>query len=129
MKEHVELEKAVIERVDPDILVTRYRTNAEITERDAEEIDNAHLSMSQGHEMFIIADMTVGNANIDKSAQDYFINKGRMIPYTKAIAIVSKQRSNIFNRLFGSSTKTLYPTKEFTSVEAANKWFEELRLD
>ena len=127
MKEHVELEKAIVEKIDPDILVTRYRPNAEVSESDAIEIDNAHLTMSQGKDMFIIADMSADSAHLDKSAEDYFIHKGRMIPYTKAIAIVSFHKSSFLSRLFGASHKTLYPTKEFDTIEEANQWFNTLR--
>ena len=128
MKEHVELEKAIVEKIDLDILITKYRPNASINEVDAEKIDNAHIDMSQGNEMFIVADITASQAQIKKSAEEYFIHKGKMIPYTKAIAIVTNHKSSIIEKLFSGNSKTLYPTKEFSSLDEAQKWFDSLRI-
>ncbi|MBD3636023.1 MAG: STAS/SEC14 domain-containing protein [Crocinitomicaceae bacterium] len=127
MKEHVQLTKAEVQRIDPDILVTKYRPKAEITIEDAREIDNAHITMSQGNDMYIIADMTEGSATVTKEAEEYFVYKGKMIPYTKGVAIVTSSKSSIFSRLFGASTRTLYPTKEFTSVDDARAWLDSIR--
>lgn len=127
MREHIELEKAIVEKIDQDVLVTRYRSNTDITVQDAQEIDNAHLTMAQGGDVFIIADLSIGSTRIAKSAQDYFIRKGRMIPYTKGIAIVSHQKSTFFTRLFKGMSRTLYPTKEFSTFDEASAWINTLR--
>ena len=127
MKDLVELNKATVELQEPDILITRYKNDVSISEKDATEIDNAHLTMSQGNDMFIVVDLTFGNANIGADAEEYFIYKGKMIPYIKGIAIVSNHRSSFFAKLFSKSSKTLYPTKEFITFEEAYKWFNTLR--
>lgn len=127
MKDLVELEKATIELLNPDILITRYKSKVTISERDAAEIDNAHLTMSQGNDMFIIVDLTFGNAEISHAAEEFFIYKGKMIPYIKGIAIVSNNKSSFFAKLFSKSSKTLYPTKEFITFEDAYKWFDSER--
>lgn len=127
MRDLVELKKASIERVDPDILITRYKDGVEIDEEDAKDIDASHLTMSQGNDMFIIVDLTFGSAKISDKAEEYFVFKGRMIPYIKGIAIVSKSKSSFFAKLFGKSARTLYPTKEFITFEDATKWINNQR--
>ena len=127
MKDLVELQKASVEKLDPDILITRYKDGGSITETDAKEIDSCHLTMSQGNDMFIIVDLTFGSVKIHAEAEEYFIYKGRMIPYIKGIAIVSKSKSSFFAKLFSKSSKTLYPTKEFITFEDAYIWFDKLR--
>ncbi|OIQ36136.1 MAG: hypothetical protein BM555_03270 [Crocinitomix sp. MedPE-SWsnd] len=127
MNDLVELKKASVEKQDPDVLITRYRDGVSISEADAKEIDGAHLTMSQGNDMFIIVDLTFGDAQISSEAEEYFVYKGKMIPYIKGIAIISKHKSSFFAKLFGRSTKTLYPTKEFITFEEAQDWFKKLR--
>jgi hypothetical protein len=127
MRDLLELKKASIERIDPDILITRYKEGVKIDEEDAKEIDASHLTMSQGNDMFIIVDLTFGSAKISDEAEEFFVFKGRMIPYIKGIAIVSKHKSSFFAKLFGKSSKTLYPTKEFITFEDAKKWIENQR--
>jgi len=127
MKDLVELQKASVEKIEPDILVTRYKDGVSITENDAKEIDSCHLTMSQGNDMFIIVDLTFGSIKIHAEAEEYYVYKGRMIPYIKGIAIVSKVKSSFFAKLFGKSSKTLYPTKEFITFEDAYAWFDKLR--
>ena len=127
MKDLVELQKASVEKQDPDILITRYKDGVTISEADAKEIDASHLTMSQGNDMFIIVDLTFGDAVISSEAEEYFVYKGKMIPYIKGIAIISKQKSSFFAKLFAKSAKTLYPTREFITFEEAHDWFKKIR--
>lgn len=127
MNEYLDLKKATIRKIDPDILVTSYKFGMSISEDDAKEIDRAHLTMSQGNEMFVIADLKEGNPQVDKDAELFFINKGQMIPFTRAVAIITNQKSSFVSRFFGNLGKALYPTKEFDDLESASDWFDSLR--
>src|SRR5690606_27666074 len=127
MKEFVQLKKAIIHKPAPDVLMTSYKSDVHITEEDAMEIDQAHLTMAQGSDMFVLVDLAATNPGFDKAAEDYFVHKGKMIPFTKAIAIVTEHKSSFFARVFGVATRTLYPTKEFDSIEKATVWFDSLR--
>lgn len=126
MKEHLELTKVSITNLGNDVLLTKYKDKVKITEADAMEIDGAQLTISQGKDVCIIADLLAGNPIISKDAEDYYINKGRMIPLTKALALVTGHKSSFFGRVFGKSSKALYPTKEFSTVEEAQAWLERL---
>lgn len=126
MKEHQELSKAVVEKIDSDLLVTKYKAGSSVFEEDAAEIDGAHLTMSQGNDMYIIVDLSEGEVKIDKSAEEFYIYKGKMMPFTKAIAIVTQQKSSVFSKIFSRPKKALYPTKEFSSVEDAKTWIRSL---
>jgi hypothetical protein len=127
MKDLVELEKATIELQEPDVLVTRYKNNVSISREDAEEIDDAHIAMSQGNDMFIVVDLTFGNAEISRDAEEFFVYKAKMIPYIKGMATISKQKISFVAKLFSKSSKTLYPTKEFITFEEAYEWFSIMR--
>lgn len=127
MHEHLDLAKAIIEKIDPDILKTTYKAGMSIEVKDAREIDAAHLTMSQGKDMFVVANLIEGHPEFDRDAEDFFVNKGRMIPFTKAVAIITDHKSSIVSRVFGALSKTLYPTKEFDSLESASDWFDTLR--
>lgn len=129
MKDVVELPKASVEKIDPDVLITHYRSGAEIHEEDAVEIDGAHLTMSQGGEMFLMVDMTAKGAKVDRSAEFYFNYKGKMVPYIKALAVVKDQKGSFLAKLFGfnKGSRALFPMKEFTDSDEAKKWFDSLR--
>ncbi|MEZ4922634.1 MAG: hypothetical protein R2780_05620 [Crocinitomicaceae bacterium] len=129
MKDVVELPKASVEKLDPDVIITHYKSGAEIHEEDAVEIDGAHLSMSHGGEMFLMVDMTAKGSKVDRSAEFYFNYKGKMVPYIKALAVVRDGKSNLFSKLFNlnKSNRALFPMKEFTDAESAKRWFDSLR--
>ena len=127
MKDLVELQKTSIEKIDPDILITRYKGEVDIDEDDAREIDGTHCVLSQGEDMFIIVDMTIGETRIHDSAEKFFIGKGLMVPYIKGMAIVCKSKSSFLTKFFKRSPKTLYPTKEFVTFEDAYTWIDHIR--
>jgi hypothetical protein len=129
MKDIVELPKASVEKLQPDVLITQYRSGAEIKEEDAVEIDGTQMSMSQGGEVFVMVDMTAKGSKIDRTADFYFSYKGKMVPYIKALAVIKENKSSFLARLFGMNkpTRALFPKKEFTDAEAAQKWFDSMR--
>lgn len=127
MNDLVQLPKASVEKLGADILLTSFKANSEIQEQDAVEIDGAHLSMSQGGDVFVIVDLTAGGTKLKHSAENYFDNKSRMIPYIKAVAVIKDQKENFFARIFGRSNKLIFPKKTFHSKEEAEKWFDTLR--
>ena len=129
MKDLVVLPKASVEKLDSDVLFTSYRSGAEIHEEDAVEIDGAHLSMSQGGEMFVMVDMTAKGAKVDRSAEFYFNYKGKMVPFIKACAVIRGHKSSLLSKLFSfnKQSRALFPTKEFTDTEEAKRWFDSLR--
>lgn len=127
MKEQLDLDKAIVQKLDNDILVTKYKDGVEILEEDAQEIDATHLTMAQGKDMFIIVDFMQGEVKINKSAEEFFIYKGKMMPFTKALAIVTPNKSSIISKIFSKPKKALYPTQEFSNVDEAKNWFSSLR--
>ncbi|MEX1000800.1 MAG: hypothetical protein WDZ35_01655 [Crocinitomicaceae bacterium] len=127
MNDLVQLPKASVEKVDQDVLLTFFKPNTKILERDAAEIDGAHLSISQGGDMFVMVDMTAGGARMHPSAEDYFEIKGKMVPYIKAVAVVKEPKKSILFKLFKRPNRLIFPKKEFSSREAAQAWFDSLR--
>jgi len=125
--ERQELSKATIMRVDPDILITRYRFDVVIDERDAKIIDEAHVQMCQGKDVFIIVDLEKGLTKISKSAEDFFSKKGQMLPYIKAVALVDGTKSSFFANFLLKLHNFIYPTKSFLSVEDAVSWINDQR--
>lgn len=124
MKDLVELSKASVVKIDSDVLITQYKSGTEIHENDAREIDDAYITMAQGGDMFVIVDLTAGGTKIDKSAEQFFAQKSKMVPFIKAVAVVREHRSNFLARFL--STKSIYPQKEFTNTGAAQAWFKSL---
>jgi hypothetical protein len=123
----MELTHVSITKTSDDVIHNYYKPGIELGEKQAIEIDNVHLILAQGNDMFIIADFSRGGISLDKSAQEFFTKKGRMIPYTKGIAIIDGPNKRSFLSKLFSKNKTWYPFKEVESVEEANSWFEELR--
>lgn len=118
-----------IRKINDDTIYNLYKPGIVLSAKDAEEIDNVHLTIAQGNDMFIIADFSQGDVSFDRSAEEFFMNKGHMIPYTRAIGIISNpKKQSLFSKLFRRN-KTWYPFKEFDSVESAEKWFEALRAE
>ena len=46
---------------DEDVLITTYRSGITVDQEKAIEIDMAHLTLSAGKDMFILADFSSGN--------------------------------------------------------------------
>lgn len=125
MRDVVELEKASVLKEGQDVLITEYKSYTEILEEDAREIDGAYLSMSQGSDMFVIIDFSKGNTKVQKNAEDYLTRNGKMVPYTKAMAIVKEQKGWRLSRMIGK--RFVFPYREFRNKEAALAWIETLR--
>ena len=130
MADKYELDKAVIERLADDVLVTRYKDGMTIDEKDAMEIDQTSLFMSQGREIFVLVDMAGIKNKITVKASEYFTRKGKMIPHTRAVGLVidaltAKLTSKVHQQIY----RPLYPTKIFSSREDAINWFDELRKE
>ena len=125
MKDVVELEKASVLKEGQDILVTEYKSYTEIFEEDAKEIDGAYLSMSQGGDMFVIIDLSKGNTKVKKNAETYLTKKGKMVPFTKAMAIVRDTKSLRFSRMIGK--RFVFPYREFKTRDEALEWINMLR--
>ena len=125
MKDVVELEKASVLKEGQDILVTEYKSYTEILEDDAREIDGAYLTMSQGNDMFVIMDMTKGNTKLQRIAEDYLTKNGKMVPYTKAMAIVKETKGLRLSRVLGK--RFVFPYKEFNTRDEALEWINTLR--
>lgn len=124
MKDVVELEKASIKKVNEDVLITQFKSGAEINERDAREIDGARVTMSQGGDMFLLVDLRAEGTVVEKSAEDFFQQRGKMIPFTKAVAVVKDSRLPSFSKFL---KRFMYPYKEFRTKEEAQEWFNALR--
>lgn len=125
MKDLVELTKASVVKMDPDVLITQYKSDTKILEDDAREIDNAHVTMAQGGDMFVIVDLSAGGTKIDKTAEDYFSRKSKMMPFIKAIAVVKDHKASFLSRFL--TKRSIFPQKEFTNTGAAQAWFQTLR--
>ena len=125
MKDVVELEKASVLKECHDILVTEYKSYSESLEEDAREIDGAYLSMSQGSDMFVIIDETKGNTKVKKNAVHYLTKNARMVPFTKAMAIVKTNKGFSLSNILGK--KFVFPYKVFNNREDALAWIERLR--
>lgn len=119
-----ELRKATILKLAGDILVTRYKFDVQIEEADAAEIDEAHMNMCRGKDVYVIADLQKGKTNISKEAEEYFTTKGRMVPYIKGVALVMDSKPSIFANFLMKLHNTIYPTKSFGSLEDAVKWID-----
>ena len=125
----MELPTVSVKKIDDDILLNVYKKGVELSENDAMEIDNVHITMSQGKDVFIIADFSKGTSTYDDSAEKFFVNKGKMIPFTNAIAIISNPKKSSFLTKIFASNRTYYPVKEVDSIEEAKAWFETLRKE
>ncbi|MBL7899076.1 MAG: hypothetical protein JNJ99_11115 [Crocinitomicaceae bacterium] len=127
MRDSIEFDKAIIQRVD-DIIITTYKKEAVLDLIDAKEFDAAYVSFSQGKEVFYISDLTAPNADLTNDAQAYFSRKARIVPNIKAAAIIiNTLRGRLVARFYIQYFKPLYPTKIFGSVEEAQQWFESIR--
>lgn len=127
MKDIVELEKATIEKLNDDVLITIYKHGGIVELEDAVEIDNTHFELCNGREVYTIVDMGGIENKVTKKAQEFYTKKGKMIPYIKAVGLVMDGLSNrLMARFYMSLYKPYYPTKIFSSRSRALKWFEEL---
>lgn len=130
MTEKYELEKAIIEKIDEDILVTKYKQGYDIELEDAEVIDRTHYEMSQGRDVFTIVDMAGVENRVTKKAQEFYTKKAKMIPQIKAVGLIMDGLANrMVSKFYMQLYKPYYPTKIFKSRNEAIKWFAELRKD
>lgn len=124
----VNLKKATIMFAIPDILITRYKFNVTIDEEDAKKIDETHMALSGGREVYVVVDLREGQTTISKEAEQFFTTKGRMVPHIKAVALIQATNPSIFSRFLEKFYNTVYSTKTFGSVDAALTWLDKQRL-
>lgn len=112
---------------EEDVLITTYKPGVTVSQKDAFEIDNAHLTLCGGSDVYVLVNLK-DDVKIDLQAKEFFAHKGKMLAYTKAVAIVGseKNRGNFFAKLFKRS-HFWYDVKKFKSEEDAMKWFDYLR--
>ena len=110
-----------------DVIIIRYKPNTVITEEEAKRIDQIHMTIASGKDMFIIVDLRDEGISIQNEAKDFFLHKGTMIPFTKAVAILGDLKGRgIIHKLLGRS-KTWYEVKKFKSMDQAMNWFSILK--
>lgn len=130
MKDTVEFDKAIIKRLENDLIVTVYKPGALIDLIDAKELDSVYMTMAQGQEVFSLVDLTAPEADISNEAQVYFSRKARIVPSIKAAAIlISGFKGRIVARFYIQYFKPLYPTKIFSNAEEAQLWFDSIRRE
>lgn len=127
MSEYIELKKATISMLKADVICVHYKSGFTIEEEDAIEIDELQASMAGGREVGMLVDIYNIENKVAKSAKDYFQNKGKMLPYTKGVAIVQKgKQENLKTGFFSALSKPLYPTKTFEARKDAVDWLQSL---
>ena len=130
MKDLVETDLAVIQRVDGNVIVTTYKENAIVDLIDAKDIDRIYISMTKDQDVFSLVDLTAPGADILNEAQAFFSRKAMIVSKIKGAGIVIKGvKSRIVARFYIQYFKPLYPTKIFSSTDEAQKWFDSLRKE
>lgn len=130
MKDLIETELAVIQRVDGDVIVTTYKENAIVDLIDAKDIDRIYISMTKDQDVFSLVDLTAPGADILNEAQAFFSRKAMIVSKIKGAGIVINGiKSRIVARFYIQYFKPLYPTKIFSSTDEAQKWFDSLRKE
>lgn len=128
MKDFVEIDKATIQRIDSDVIVTTYKNNTVVDLIDAKEIDAIYTTMAQGQEVFLLIDLTAPDADISNEAQSFFSRKALVVPNIKCAAIViNNLRARIVARFYIQYFKPLYQTKIVGTIDEAQKWFDIVR--
>jgi len=125
--ESVELRTAFIERLDDNMLCTRYKRGFIIEEEDAKEIDDIQFQMAEGKETLLVVDILDIKNRVSKDAKNFFTKKGKMLPYTKAVAIVQAvNQSNLKTSFLSNWIKPIYPTQSFQTKKEAIDWLQGL---
>lgn len=127
MKDSVELRTAFVEQLGDNIICVHYKEGFVIEESDAKEIDDMQYLMSGGKDILLMVDIFGVKNQVSKSAKEFFTKKGKMLPFTKGVAIVQKDvQTNLSTGFFSSWFKPLYPTKVFQTRKDAVEWFRRL---
>ncbi|MBK9191427.1 MAG: hypothetical protein IPM77_07880 [Crocinitomicaceae bacterium] len=112
MKDFIDFKKVSVELLENEILCTHYKNGFTITEADAREIDDAQLLMCAEKEVGMLVDLYDIDNKISKEAKEFFTKKGKMLAYTKAVAIVQKEKQdNLPGGFFSSFIKPIYPVR------------------
>ena len=99
-----------------------------LTEADAREIDDAQLLMCAEKEVGMLVDLYDIDNKISKETKEFFTKKGKMLAYTKAVAIVQKEKQdNLPGGFFSSFIKPIYPVRTFESKQLALTWLKTLK--
>ena len=130
MKDLVETDLAIIQRIDGDVIVTTYKENAIVDLIDAKEIDRLYINLAKEQEIFSLVDLTAPGADILNEAQAFFSCKALIAEKIKGAGIViNGLKSRIVARFYIQYFKPLYRTKIFSTTEEAQKWFDALRKE
>lgn len=129
MKDFVDFQKVTIELLDPEIICTYYKDGFTITEADARQIDEAQQLLSGGNEVGMLIDLYNVNNKISREAKEYFTKKGKMLAYTKAVAVVQKGgQDNLPGGFLASFVKPIYPVKNFETRKEAITWLRSITV-
>lgn len=125
MKDFVDLKKVSVELFDAEIICTYYKDGFTIDETDAREIDDAQQLLSGGNEVGMLIDLYDVKNKISREAKDYFTKKGKMLAFTKAVAVVQKSgQDNLPGGFLESFKKPIYPVKNFETRKEAIEWLK-----
>jgi len=128
VKDFVETDLAIIQRIDGDVIVTTYKENAIVDLIDAKEIDRLYINLAKEQEIFSLIDLTAPGADILNEAQAFFSRKALIAEKIKGAGIViNGLKSRIVARFYIQYFKPLYATKIFSTTDEAQKWFDSLR--
>lgn len=125
MKDIVDLKKVRLQMLNDSTLIVQYKDGFTIEQSDAEEIDAMQITMCREHEVGMVVDIRNIENIVTKEAREFFTKKGKMLSYTKAVAIIQKgKQKNIETGILSFFNKPLYPTKSFENMEEALAWLE-----
>ncbi len=125
MKDFLDFKKVTVELVETGIICTYYKDGFTIEEADAREIDEAQQLLCGGNDVGMMIDLYNVKNKISREAKDYFTKKGKMLAYTKAVAVVQKSgQDNLPSGFLESFKKPIYPVKNFETRKEAIQWLK-----
>lgn len=123
MTKVIELDKAIVEKLDNNIIQLTFKDGVEFELADAFQVDKAFESLSESKPYLSLVDASNVFGSISKEARDHFAKPNEINSRRIAEALVANNIAlQLIARFYINFHKPNNPVKVFTDINKAKEW-------
>ena len=121
--DRIELDKAFIELLAPNIILVTTKENAILEVEDVDEIKKVNVELTKGFKYGVIS--LAGNfSSVSEKTRKHLASKGIEKNRIATAFIINSLSHRLLLRFFIKINKPSVPTKAFLTLKDARKWME-----
>jgi hypothetical protein len=128
VKSKIEIECAVIEKLENGIIQISYKSNYRVELEDVKEVEKVYVGFSNGEAIYSLLISNGGFSQFSNEAQKFLAEEASIVSRIKGSAVVLNNLPfRILTRFFIKFYKPKFPTKIFSEYSDAVQWLTELK--